>query len=403
MMNSLRKAKEKLSAAGADEVAIQIEDILEDGDDYETTLSTEIINDIISNKNISEFPYYSNVNNNNEEEMTIKNCIVQIVKDSIEKAKSFTDGNDFEFDIVLSGGTIRIPIIKQTLLDFLHINSPEKALVETMNLDDSTSIGCSYYATCIKKWWDYEVVNNIPFANEIKNDELVLIDENDNEYYKELKDLETSIQQTTNNTVRRLQFQNHYEAIIYEYQREIKDIHGKDMIEQINRLNFMKDYYQYNNDENEIESKLKDELSNRLSNIKNIQNYQKESMELRMIMRVVEYSRCNIEKYKYYELIFNTVELITKKLKSFNGEDDEQQKNAFQEIVDSYYDVVLPTMNRDEILEDDSRNLIEIYNKKFPDIPYKMNRVDDMIQKLYLLLYYCYYLFIYLFIIQKSI
>lgn len=386
MINALRKAKEKLSAVGADEVAVQIEDILEDGDDYETTLTTEIINDIISNNNISEFPYYSNVNYS--EEMTMKNCILEIIKDSIEKAKNYTEGNDFEFDIVLSGGTIRIPIIKQTLLDFLHINHPTKTLVETMNLDDSTSIGCTYYATYLNRWWNYEIVNNIPFANEIPDSELVLIGENDNNYYEKLKELETSIQQTTNNTVKRLQAQNHYEAIIYEYQREIKDIHSDQMIEQINRLNYMKDFYKY--EDNDIESKLKDELSNRLSNIKSIKNYQKESLELRMIMRVVEYSRCNMEKYVLYEKIMNTVELITKKLDSL---EDEEQKNAFQEIVNDYYGEILPLMTRDEILDEDKTTVVNIYNKKFPDIAFKSSNIDELIDKLYI------YIFIIIFII----
>lgn len=386
MINALRKAKEKLSAVGADEVAVQIEDILEDGDDYETTLTTEIINDIISNNNISEFPYYSNVNYS--EEMTMKNCILEIIKDSIEKAKNYTEGNDFEFDIVLSGGTIRIPIIKQTLLDFLHINHPTKTLVETMNLDDSTSIGSTYYATYLNRWWNYEIVNNIPFANEIPDSELVLIGENDNEYYNKLKELETSIQQTTNNTVKRLQAQNHYEAIIYEYQREIKDIHSDQMIEQINRLNYMKDFYKY--EDNDIESKLKDELSNRLSNIKSIKNYQKESLELRMIMRVVEYSRCNMEKYVLYEKIMNTVELITKKLDSL---EDEEQKNAFQEIVNDYYGEILPLMTRDEILDEDKTTVVNIYNKKFPDIAFKSSNIDELIDKLYIYIFIYYYFY----------
>lgn len=99
-----------------------------------------------------------------------------MIKESIDNS-GLSDEEKKDLDIAIIGGSLRIPFLKQKLIDLLRsINGKEK-LVQTMNMDESAVRGCGYYYLQKQNIWNYQTENrHKDICVENINDEILFDD-----------------------------------------------------------------------------------------------------------------------------------------------------------------------------------------------------------------------------------
>lgn len=143
-------AKEKLSAAGASDINAEIGDIIyneedEDYEDFTARVSVDNIADIVKNVLHGKSVIFG----------LLDKCLKNV--DECTKSK---------MNIVVVGGTTRIPCIKDILNDYLkNYLKSEGNLIFTLNQDEALCSGISYYSAIKEKWWNYsyELPKNDPY------------------------------------------------------------------------------------------------------------------------------------------------------------------------------------------------------------------------------------------------
>lgn len=149
--NSLITNKCKLSASGASEVyillficlylqvAITIEDILINNgelEDYNDTFSVDEFSQLLK-------------------ENYINDKILYLLKRAITSdGKRLNDIN--EYGIVINGGSTRIPFIQNIIEEYSQSIGITQTIIQTLNLDESNSLGSSYFSLIKPGRWNYE-------------------------------------------------------------------------------------------------------------------------------------------------------------------------------------------------------------------------------------------------------
>lgn len=131
----ISKVKEKLSASGADTVQITVDGILEDDEDYSGEFSVETLNDIIKD---------------------LPNELIKLLKDTVKDTK--------QYDVVIIGGSLRIPLFQNTLEKEIG-----HTLIKTLNMDESVAYGCIYFGAIQKNIWRYKITNNNKIKENIQS------------------------------------------------------------------------------------------------------------------------------------------------------------------------------------------------------------------------------------------
>lgn len=132
--------KEKLSASGASDINAEVSDIIynEDDDDYEDFTTRISIDDIAKIV---------------KEDLHGKKVIFGLLDKCLENVNESTKS---KMNMVIVGGTTRIPSIKEMLNDYVkNYLKSEGNLIFTLNQDEALSSGISYYSAIKEKWWNY--------------------------------------------------------------------------------------------------------------------------------------------------------------------------------------------------------------------------------------------------------
>lgn len=100
-----------------------------------------------------------------------------MVKQSIDNS-GLDDKEKNELEIAIIGGSLRIPFLKQKLIDLLRSINRKEKLVQTMNMDESTVRGCGYYYLQKEKIWNYDIENDFKdiYVENIKEDNMLFDD-----------------------------------------------------------------------------------------------------------------------------------------------------------------------------------------------------------------------------------
>lgn len=135
-------SKEKLSAVGSSTVTISVDNV-ENDDDYEGILDIKEINGIVEK--------YILQNLENEIKLLLQNQHLFV---------NTSDENPL--DIVIAGGTCRIPRIKQYLsnMQFTTLIFSSRfvnEVNESLNMDTNVSSGCCYYKLLKNGVWKYNI------------------------------------------------------------------------------------------------------------------------------------------------------------------------------------------------------------------------------------------------------
>lgn len=159
--------KEKLSADGADSVIINIDGYYKDND-FEMELTVKDIDDVVK-----KLEFDKKLHNIMEE------CF---------KISNIRDDEKELFEIVIIGGSLRIPYLKSEVLNFLTEKNGKTRLKQTLNMESPVSLGCGYYYEILSKNWNYEIICN---DNVLKNSYLLEeIDDKITNTYNEEKEME---------------------------------------------------------------------------------------------------------------------------------------------------------------------------------------------------------------------
>lgn len=135
---SIINCKEKLSADGADEIVLNVESYYED-DDFEYTFNINELNKLLMD---------------NGYDKRLKDLVAKTINES-----GLSKEEKSKLEIVIIGGSMRIPLFKRSLMGLLkEINGKEK-LIQTLNMDENDAYGCCYYGGMKEKKWKYEIEN----------------------------------------------------------------------------------------------------------------------------------------------------------------------------------------------------------------------------------------------------
>lgn len=162
--------KEKLSADGAASVLLTVDSYYND-EDFQIELSCDEIKNIIHQNYIDK-----NLIN------IINGCYSD---DELE------DGEKELLNVLIIGGSLRIPYLKQVVLDYLKDINGKTQLKQTLNMNECNSLGCSYYYKMKSGEWNYQIIDTRNKFNEtylIKEFEEVIIKTYEEEKNMESKD-----------------------------------------------------------------------------------------------------------------------------------------------------------------------------------------------------------------------
>lgn len=97
--------------------------------------------------------------------------------------------------ITIIGGSLRIPVLKDVILEFLEKINGKTSLRQTLNMDECIGLGCSYYYEMRNGKWKYEIddkkcyLKDTYYVNCIEDDDIkkayeieYSMEENDNLY-----------------------------------------------------------------------------------------------------------------------------------------------------------------------------------------------------------------------------
>lgn len=177
--NAVISAKEKLSAESVQFVKITVESYYED-DDYEMMFNIDEFNELIKINKIDE-----NFHN--------------IVKKTVDEANLNEDKE--LLNIVIIGGSLRIPLFKNILIHFINEYNSNGQLYQTLNMDESIATGCCYYCAILQGNWIYNYKFNQEDFNIEDKEEI------DNEIKKDFK-IEEIMQETDNKTTYNISLRN---------------------------------------------------------------------------------------------------------------------------------------------------------------------------------------------------
>lgn len=184
---SIINCKEKLSADGADEIVLNVESYYED-DDFEYTFNINELNKLLMD---------------NGYDKRLKDLVTKTINES-----GLSKEEKSKLEIVIIGGSMRIPLFKRSLIDLLkEINGKEK-LIQTLNMDENDAYGCCYYGGMKEKKWKYEIENFLEktsFEEDKKIKEIIS---------KSLEE-EKSMEEEDNKTKQNSSYRNELEGIKY--------------------------------------------------------------------------------------------------------------------------------------------------------------------------------------------
>lgn len=248
ILSSAITAKEKLSADGASSVLyyyyyIIIKQInlivsdLYDCEDFECNFSKNELNEILQNEKYDE-------------------KLNSLLDKCIEKSKITPDKVS---EIVIAGGTCRIPFIQNILKKYLNNKMKKNCdLTKSINMDEHIANGCNYYAMILDDKWKYDVEIQ---DKDISNNLLILKD-------KEYKNITMEIRENLGKTLHTLYTQNidknKRQTIINEMEKEFKLItnEGKDS-EKYDIYNFILKNIEYSTDTSKAD-KLRNDIEKRI-------------------------------------------------------------------------------------------------------------------------------------------
>lgn len=199
--NEIVKIKEKLSAEGADSINIEIDNVYND-ETYSDILTVNELNTLINENSIIERILY------------LLNELINNIHPSIKT----------KIEIVISGGSLRIPFIQNEIRKWLNElksnnnNNNEKVynLIKTINIDECVATGCCYYGLILNGKWNYNIKSNLKLPIEIE--EHVLSE-------SKLENIElfiNKLSEINDKTSKKASIRNEAEHLLYECEREIE-------------------------------------------------------------------------------------------------------------------------------------------------------------------------------------
>lgn len=339
VMKTLISTKEKLSAEGADEVAYTLDGILEDEEDYESTLSLENLKEFIFDLQLEDFHSHNNIEIEEEEEEvvgenekvktnTIGSRLIRIIKDSVKKSGLIGKEDELKkIDLIPVGGSLRIQYFKDIMRNYLRklIGDESKELNHTLNMDESESRGCCYKWLMSQNKWKYSLKSNIEITD----------DEYDNEKYinelETIKNTETEISDKHKNMNQKLSSKNDYESELYNYRRLLANYEKEDDYNELNSY---------------IDSELEwikevDTISLTVEEIKDRSEKTKEKLHILLNydeekQKVIQEYKNQIECYKKYRIILEKDDDIPEKdkmLESINHLEDNDNNDLMEKSI----------------------------------------------------------------------
>lgn len=194
---SVISCKEKLSATGASDILLSVDDVNSDGDTFEMVLERSVLDNLIES-----------------------NKIMEQIHDTIERTLvgGFVSKEQMpSIEFVFIGGSMRITCIQQAIQKMYN----KEKINLTLNMDESAALGCTYYQSILLNVWNYKYKNPFPFSNTEQPKSFLARDEI---YYKNLLKYEIDLYHSQKDNQMKSKKRNMLEAKVYDIEREFDSL-----------------------------------------------------------------------------------------------------------------------------------------------------------------------------------